>query len=75
MLVFCVPHQFVESICKQLKGKVTPSAKAISLIKGMEVFGQFLFFVVFLVDLWKCSDGILEYLRICLIERHAQGGR
>lgn len=37
MLVFCVPHQFVESICKQLKGKVTPSAKAISLIKGMEV--------------------------------------
>ncbi|KAG0565971.1 hypothetical protein KC19_7G027800 [Ceratodon purpureus] len=37
MLVFCTPHQFVESICKQLKGKVHPSAKAISLIKGMEV--------------------------------------
>ncbi|XP_024396515.1 glycerol-3-phosphate dehydrogenase [NAD(+)] isoform X2 [Physcomitrium patens] len=37
MLVFCTPHQFVESICKQLQGKVNPNAKAISLIKGMEV--------------------------------------
>ena len=41
MLVFCTPHQFVESICKQLKGKVNPTAKAISLIKGMEVFSLF----------------------------------
>lgn len=37
MLVFCTPHQFVGPIFEQLKGKVNPNAKAISLIKGMEV--------------------------------------
>ncbi|KAF9978714.1 glycerol-3-phosphate dehydrogenase [Actinomortierella ambigua] len=37
MLVFVVPHQFVTSICKQLKGKINPHAKAISLIKGIDV--------------------------------------
>ncbi|KAG0265283.1 hypothetical protein DFQ27_000689 [Actinomortierella ambigua] len=37
MLVFVVPHQFVSSICKQLKGKINPQAKAISLIKGIDV--------------------------------------
>ncbi|KAF8925851.1 NAD-dependent glycerol-3-phosphate dehydrogenase N-terminus-domain-containing protein [Dissophora ornata] len=37
MLVFVVPHQFVTSICKQLKGKIHPNCKAISLIKGIDV--------------------------------------
>eukprot|EP00879_Flechtneria_rotunda_P018060 GHRR01018929.1.p1 GENE.GHRR01018929.1~~GHRR01018929.1.p1 ORF type:complete len:615 (+),score=140.48 GHRR01018929.1:3-1847(+) len=37
ILVFCAPHQFIQSICKQLIGKVKPEAFAISLIKGMRV--------------------------------------
>ncbi|GLJ37057.1 hypothetical protein SUGI_0750830 [Cryptomeria japonica] len=37
MLVFVTPHQFMEGICKRLNGKVRSDAKAISLIKGMEV--------------------------------------
>ncbi|KAK3818890.1 MAG: glycerol-3-phosphate dehydrogenase [Benniella sp.] len=37
MLVFVVPHQFVTSICNQLKGKIRPECKAISLIKGIDV--------------------------------------
>ncbi|KAJ7557760.1 hypothetical protein O6H91_04G008700 [Diphasiastrum complanatum] len=37
MLVFVTPHQFIEGICKDLKGKIKPSVKGISLIKGMEV--------------------------------------
>ncbi|KAI5084270.1 hypothetical protein GOP47_0000439 [Adiantum capillus-veneris] len=37
MLIFVTPHQFVDGICKRLQGKVRQDAKAISLIKGMEV--------------------------------------
>ncbi|KAH7286958.1 hypothetical protein KP509_32G029600 [Ceratopteris richardii] len=37
MLIFVTPHQFVEGICKRLQGNVRHDAKAISLIKGMEV--------------------------------------
>ncbi|XP_031475937.1 glycerol-3-phosphate dehydrogenase [NAD(+)] [Nymphaea colorata] len=37
MLVFVIPHQFVEGVCKQLVGKVGPHVEAISLIKGMEI--------------------------------------
>jgi len=37
MLVFVSPHQFVHKICSQLKGHLAPGAKAISLIKGMDV--------------------------------------
>lgn len=37
MLVFVMPHQFVEGICKRLVGKLRPDTEAISLIKGMEV--------------------------------------
>lgn len=33
VLVFCAPHQFVRSICKQLIGKIKRDAIAISLIK------------------------------------------
>ncbi|KAF9985670.1 Glycerol-3-phosphate dehydrogenase [Mortierella antarctica] len=37
MLVFVVPHQFVAGVCEQLKGRISPNCKAISLIKGMDV--------------------------------------
>ncbi|EFO27767.1 glycerol-3-phosphate dehydrogenase [Loa loa] len=34
ILIFVIPHQFVESICNQLKGHLKEGALAISLIKG-----------------------------------------
>ncbi|KAF9187203.1 glycerol-3-phosphate dehydrogenase [Haplosporangium sp. Z 11] len=37
MLVFVVPHQFVASVCRQLKDKIPSNCKAISLIKGVDV--------------------------------------
>lgn len=37
LLVFVTPHQFVESICRRLIGKIRRDAEALSLIKGMEV--------------------------------------
>ncbi|KAF9437330.1 glycerol-3-phosphate dehydrogenase [Entomortierella beljakovae] len=40
MLVFVVPHQFIVSICQQLKGKIPSNCKAISLIKGVDVNDQ-----------------------------------
>ena len=33
ILVFVIPHQFVRNICKALKGKIKPTATAVSLIK------------------------------------------
>lgn len=37
LLIFNIPHQFLPRICKQLVGKVSPSARAISCLKGLEV--------------------------------------
>eukprot|EP01068_Selenidium_serpulae_P008694 Selendium_serpulae@DN5051_c0_g1_i11.p1 len=37
LLVFVLPHQFIEKTCKVLKGKLAPGALAISLIKGIRV--------------------------------------
>ncbi|KAJ3048939.1 Glycerol-3-phosphate dehydrogenase [Rhizophlyctis rosea] len=37
LLVFVIPHQFVKGICEQLKGRIHPNARAISLIKGVDV--------------------------------------
>ncbi|KAJ3118740.1 Glycerol-3-phosphate dehydrogenase [Phlyctochytrium bullatum] len=37
LLIFVIPHQFVKGICDQLKGKTHPRARAISLIKGVDV--------------------------------------
>lgn len=37
LLVFNIPHQFLPRICKQLVGKVKPTARAISCLKGLEV--------------------------------------
>ncbi|KAI9291746.1 NAD-dependent glycerol-3-phosphate dehydrogenase [Neoconidiobolus thromboides FSU 785] len=37
VLVFVTPHQFIESICEQIKGKLPKDCKAISLVKGVHV--------------------------------------
>lgn len=37
LLVFNVPHQFLPRICKQLIGKIKPTTRAISCLKGLEV--------------------------------------
>ncbi|VDN01775.1 unnamed protein product [Thelazia callipaeda] len=34
ILVFVIPHQFVENVCKQLKGQLKKNVLAVSLIKG-----------------------------------------
>ncbi|GMI25848.1 hypothetical protein TeGR_g12845 [Tetraparma gracilis] len=37
MLVFVTPHQFIPGVLGKLKGKIKPNARAISLVKGMEI--------------------------------------
>jgi glycerol-3-phosphate dehydrogenase (NAD+) len=37
LLIFVLPHQFIPGICKQLRGKVSAKARALSMIKGVEV--------------------------------------
>ncbi|PSR84116.1 NAD-dependent glycerol-3-phosphate dehydrogenase N-terminus-domain-containing protein [Coniella lustricola] len=37
ILVFNLPHQFIDNICKQLRGHIVPYARAISCIKGVHV--------------------------------------
>src|SRR5258708_38594171 len=37
VLVFVTPHQFVKKACETIKGRISGSCRAISLIKGMEV--------------------------------------
>ncbi|GFS23081.1 glycerol-3-phosphate dehydrogenase [NAD(+)] [Elysia marginata] len=37
ILVFVLPHQFVQRTCETLKGKIKCSAVAVTLIKGFEV--------------------------------------
>lgn len=37
LLIFNIPHQFLPRVCKQLEGKVLPTARAISCLKGIEV--------------------------------------
>ena len=36
LLIFVVPHQFVERICHQLVGKLEKGVRAISLVKGID---------------------------------------
>ncbi|KAK4056019.1 glycerol-3-phosphate dehydrogenase [Microbotryomycetes sp. JL221] len=36
-LIFVLPHQFIKQVCQQLKGNLPQDARAISLIKGVEV--------------------------------------
>jgi glycerol-3-phosphate dehydrogenase (NAD+) len=37
LVVFVVPHQFIHGICEKMKGHLAPNARAISLIKGLEI--------------------------------------
>jgi glycerol-3-phosphate dehydrogenase (NAD+) len=37
LLIFVLPHQFIPGICTQLRGKVSKNARALSMIKGVEV--------------------------------------
>ncbi|KIM32384.1 hypothetical protein M408DRAFT_326972 [Serendipita vermifera MAFF 305830] len=39
-LIFVLPHQFLRGVLKQLKGKVNENARAVSLIKGVDVQGH-----------------------------------
>ncbi|KAF7721609.1 glycerol-3-phosphate dehydrogenase [Apophysomyces ossiformis] len=45
LIIFVMPHQFVRGICEKMKGHLAPNARAISLIKGLEITpeGMFLF--------------------------------
>lgn len=36
LLIFTIPHQFLRKIVSQIKGKVSPKARAISCLKGIE---------------------------------------
>lgn len=42
MLIFCLPHQFIPSVCHQLKDAqiLGPEAIAVSLVKGVDVKGD-----------------------------------
>ncbi|KAI8070556.1 glycerol-3-phosphate dehydrogenase [NAD+] [Gilbertella persicaria] len=37
VVVFVLPHQFVRGVCEKMKDHISPKAKAISLIKGLEI--------------------------------------
>ncbi|KAI5304800.1 glycerol-3-phosphate dehydrogenase, partial [Ascosphaera pollenicola] len=37
ILVFNLPHQFINGICDKLKGKILPYARGISCIKGVDI--------------------------------------
>ncbi|KAG7369356.1 phosphoserine phosphatase [Nitzschia inconspicua] len=37
LLVFCAPHQFLKNMCQQIQTVVKPTAKAISLTKGIHI--------------------------------------
>lgn len=37
LLIFVTPHQFIKGLCPPIKSVIKPEAKAISLIKGMDV--------------------------------------
>lgn len=37
ILIFVVPHQFIEGLCRQLRGHILPYARGISCIKGVNV--------------------------------------
>lgn len=37
ILIFNLPHQFIESVCNQLSGHIVPFARGISCVKGIEV--------------------------------------
>ncbi|OZJ03885.1 hypothetical protein BZG36_03946 [Bifiguratus adelaidae] len=40
ILVFVLPHQFIQGVCQKLHGVVSSNCKAISLIKGLDISEQ-----------------------------------
>jgi len=40
ILIFVLPHQFVQATCEQIQGHILPGAKAISLVKGFDCDGD-----------------------------------
>ncbi|CEJ02460.1 Putative Glycerol-3-phosphate dehydrogenase [NAD ] [Rhizopus microsporus] len=40
LVVFVVPHQFLKGVCEKMKGHLAPNARAISLIKGLEITAE-----------------------------------
>ncbi|KAJ1549421.1 Glycerol-3-phosphate dehydrogenase, partial [Cladochytrium tenue] len=55
LLVFVLPHQFVKGVCDDLRGKISPKARAVSLIKGVDVSAS---------GLRLISDVINEHLQV-----------
>lgn len=43
ILIFAIPHQFVENACRQMKGNIKPTAIGMSLIKVL-IVAQFNWF-------------------------------
>ncbi len=37
ILIFNLPHQFIDNVCRQLKGHIVPFARGVSCIKGVNV--------------------------------------
>lgn len=61
LLIFVLPHQFIENVCKSLKGKVAKDAKAISMIKGVEVKnGNIRIFADVIEEILECKCAALS---------------
>ncbi|KAK0551340.1 glycerol-3-phosphate dehydrogenase [Tilletia horrida] len=61
LLVFVIPHQFIPSVCRELKGKIKPGAHAISMIKGVEVKdGDIRIFADVIEDILGCKCSALS---------------
>lgn len=61
LLIFVLPHQFIQGICNELKGKVAPNTRALSMIKGVEVKnGDIRIFADVIEDLLGCKCSALS---------------
>ena len=46
LFIFVIPHQFISRLVGQMKGNIKEGAAAISLIKGINITGKFVFFEI-----------------------------
>ena len=61
LLIFVLPHQFIQGICTELKGKVAPNTRALSMIKGVEVKnGDIRIFADVIEDILGCKCSALS---------------
>ncbi|KAE8215551.1 hypothetical protein CF327_g1197 [Tilletia walkeri] len=61
LLVFVIPHQFIPSVCRELKGKIRDGTHAISMIKGVEVKdGDIRIFADVIEDILGCRCSALS---------------